>query len=103
MLYPLNLQVSLVLAGKELFLYREERHAAWLPLLRKTSMLDKPHIFPLVSTAGFYLVTQNYVDHWSLTFLEMSYNDLQGLEQVLAQTFVPPVLRYPTLFEVSLG
>ena len=53
--------------------------------------------------AGFHLVTQNYVDRWSLTFLKMSYNDLRGLERVLAQTFLPPLLQYPTPFELSRG
>ena len=66
-------------------------------------MLDKSHIFPLALMAGFHLVMQNYVNRWSLTFLEMSYNDLRGLERVLAQTFLLPLLRYPALFELSLG
>ena len=66
-------------------------------------MLDKPYIFPLASTAGFHLVTQNYVDCLNLTFLEVSYNDLRDQELVLAQTFLPPPLQYPALLEPSLS
>ena len=53
-------------------------------------MLNKPYIFPRASTAVFHLVTQNYVDCLSLTFLEASYNDLRDQERVLAQIFLPP-------------
>ena len=66
-------------------------------------MLDKSHIFPLVLMAGFHLVMQNYVNRWSLTFLEMLYNDLRSLERVLAQIVFLPLLQYPTFFELSLG
>ena len=68
-----------------------QRYAVWLPLLRKTATLHKPHIFPMASTAGFHLVMQNYVDCWSLTILEMWYDDLRVLEPVLAQTFLLPL------------
>ena len=65
-------------------------------------MLEKPYIVPLASTADFHLVTQNYVDCLSLTFLEASYNDLRDQERVLGQAFLPP-LQYPALFELSLS
>ena len=47
-------------------------------------MLGKLQIFPVASMAGFHLLTENYVDRSSLTFLEMSDNDFRGLKGVLA-------------------
>lgn len=61
-------------------------------------MLDKLEIFPVASMAGFHFLTENYVDRSSLTFLEMSYNDLRGLERVLAQTFLLLLLTIPNTF-----